>query len=144
MGADIYVSLPADRDGFISKKCPSCTRRFKARTDIERLEHCVYCGASSSTGWYTEEQEAYILAVACEQGVDPLLEEFGRELGQIKGSGSGISFSAHFERTVVPPKPIESDTPMRVFTSACCGVRVKYDEVPLTLYCVACGNSSAC
>ena len=60
------------------------------RTDIERLEHCVYCGASSSTGWYTEEQEAYILAVACEQGVDPLLEEFGCELGQIKGSGSCI------------------------------------------------------
>jgi hypothetical protein len=124
MGASIHVSLPADREGFVSKKCPSCTRRFKARTDIERLEHCVYCGARSSTGWHTEEQEAYILAVACEQGVDPLLADSGREQRQIDASGSGISFSTHFERTVAPPKPVESDTPMGVFTSACCGVEV--------------------
>jgi hypothetical protein len=144
MAADINVSLPGDRDGFISKRCPSCARRFKARTDIERLEHCVYCGATSSAGWYTEEQEAYILAVACEQGVDPMLEEFGRELEQINVPGSPISFSAHFERTVVPPKPVESNSPMNVFTSACCGVPVKYDGVPVTLNCVACGNSSAC
>ena len=143
MDASIHVSLPADRDGFISKKCPSCFGRFKVRTAIKNLEHCVYCGAGSSTGWCTEEQEAYILAVACEQGIGPLVEDFARELGQITAPDSGISFSAHLDGTVVPPKPVESHGPMRTFKSPCCGVRVKYDGMPLTLYCVACGNSSA-
>src|SRR4051794_17454461 len=74
----IEVSFPSDGDGFIGQQCPSCAKRFKVRVDDESdhsANFCPYCGIQSDDGWLTEEQEAYAMGVASEQGVDPMLED---------------------------------------------------------------------
>ena len=145
MRHEIRVTFPSDCDGFISKRCPSCIKGFKVQITDEgdtSLEHCPYCGAPSNDGWFTEEQEAHLAAV-CEQGLDHILESSDRDLEWIHAACSQLSLSTDSENTVVPPKPVESNQPMRIFSSPCCGEPVKYNGSPLTLYCVICGTGTA-
>lgn len=139
----IEVSFPSDSDGFISQQCPSCTKRFKVCVDDESdhsVNFCPYCGGQSENGWLTEGQEAYAMGVVTEQVVDPMLEDFTRELEGLNRPGGLLSVTGSFERTIPPPKPVESDDPMPVFTSVCCNEPVKHDGSTATLHCVVCGK----
>jgi hypothetical protein len=116
----IEVSFPSDGDGFFSQQCPSCTKRFKVRVDDESdhsANFCPYCGVRSEDGWLTEEQEAYAMGVVSEQVVDPMLEDFTRELEGLNRPDGFLSVTGSFERTMPPPKPVESNDPMPVFTT---------------------------
>jgi hypothetical protein len=139
----IQVSFSTDGEGFISQRCPSCNRKFKIRINEEgddSLTHCPYCGCESEEGWLTEEQEAYALGVFAQQAVDPMLEEFTRELNRMNHPGGLISVSGHYEKTNPPPKPVESDEPMPLIIFACCGEQVKHDGSLSQLFCIACGK----
>jgi hypothetical protein len=139
----IRVSLSADSDGFVTQQCPSCTRRFKIRVNDDGTsspQYCPYCGSGSEKGWLTEEQIAYVLGMGAEQVVDPLLEEFARELEASNDPGGLITRSARYEKSVPPPMPVESNVPMHIFTSPCCGAPVKHDETVSPLHCAACGK----
>ena len=141
----IEVSFSSDSDGFISQQCPSCTRRFKVRIDHESnhsVNYCPYCGRQSEEGWLTEEQHAYAMSVVAEQVVDPMLEDFTRELEGLNRPGGFLSVTGSFERTVSPPKPVESDGLMSVFTAPCCDEPVKHDGSAAALHCIICGKSA--
>lgn len=141
----IEVSFSTDADGFISQQCPSCERRFKVRVDDEggqTVGHCPYCGVASEDGWLTEEQRAYAMGVVAEQAVAPILEGFTRDLERLNRPGSLISFSGHFEKSVPPPKPVESDEPMPLITPPCCGEPVKHDGSVAEIFCVVCGKKA--
>jgi hypothetical protein len=143
MGHRIEVSFPSDGDGFVSQQCPSCTKRFKVRVDDESdhsANFCPYCGVRSEDGWLTEEQEAYAMGVVSEQVVDPMLEDFTHELESLNRPDGFLSVTGNFERTVPPPKPVESNDPMPVFTSPCCDEPVKHDGSAALLHCVVCGK----
>jgi hypothetical protein len=139
----IEVSFPTDGDGFISQQCPKCSQRFKVRVDDDSdhsASYCPYCGSQSEEGWLTEEQQAYAMGLVTEQVVDPMLDDFTRELEQLNRPGGNISFSGSFERTVPPPKPVESEGDMQVVTFGCCNEAVKVVSTTDGLHCVICGK----
>jgi hypothetical protein len=139
----IEVSFPSDSDGFISQQCPSCTRRFKVRVDDESdhsMNFCPYCGGESEDGWLTEEQEAYAMGLVTEQVVDPMLEDFTRELEGLNRPSGFLSVTGSFERTVPPPKPVEPEGDMELFTFPCCNKPVKLDAPGQVVHCVNCGK----
>jgi hypothetical protein len=141
----IQVSFASDSDDFISQQCPSCARRFKAKVDDKNdhaVNFCPYCGSQSDNAWMTEEQQAYVFGLVSEQFVDPMLDEFTRDLERMNRPGGLISVSGHYEKTVPPPKPVEPNNPMPVFTSPCCGEAVKHDGFSPHLFCVVCGKEA--
>lgn len=142
MEQQIRVSFTTDADGFISQQCPSCFRRFKVRVDDSghSVSHCPYCGSGTENGWLTEEQHEYAMGVVAEQAIDPMMEEFSRSLNRMNRPGGLIKVSGRYEKPARPPKPVESDEPMPLFTPSCCGEAVKHDGSAPELFCVVCGT----
>jgi DNA-directed RNA polymerase subunit RPC12/RpoP len=137
------VSLSTDGDGYISQQCPTCSRRFKVKTNDQgenSVNFCPYCGSESDNAWLTEEQQAYVMGIAAEKVIDPMLEEFSRELETMNQPGGFITVSGHFERSEKPAPPIESEEPMSVFTAPCCNESVKHDGSSTRFHCVVCGK----
>jgi len=138
----IEVSFSTDNDGFISQQCPSCSRRFKVKVEEESdnsVNFCPYCGSKSDEGWLTEEQHAYAMGVVEERFVDPMLDDFSRDLERMNRPGGFITVSGHHEKSEKPPRPVESDEPMPVFIAPCCNEAVKHDGSVASLHCVVCG-----
>ena len=141
MEENFSISFPTDGEGFISQQCPTCERRFKTRVDDDAQEvaHCPYCSSGTENGWLTEEQQAYAIAVVAEQSIDPIMEEFSRSLGQLNQPGGLIKVSGSYDKSPLPPVPVESEGPMPVFTPSCCKEPVKHDGRSSALFCVVCG-----
>jgi hypothetical protein len=61
------VTLTGDHHGFLSRRCPNCSRVFKravVRITAGELpaRYCPYCARANEDDWYTVEQRAYVQA----------------------------------------------------------------------------------
>ena len=141
MEEGVSISFPTDSGGYISQQCPTCERRFKIRVDDngQEVNHCPYCGSGAENGWLTEEQQAYAVAVVAEQAIDPIIEEFSRGLDRMNRPGGLIKVSGSYNKSPLPPVPVESEEPMPLFTPSCCKKPVKHDGESSALFCVVCG-----
>lgn len=150
MSDQTTISIPTDDDGFISQKCPACSKLFKAEFgegSDKPLGYCPYCGAAGGD-WYTDEQRAYIEAA----GRNFALEVVRRELGEMTRSfnrgvpcGGITTAEMSLEPTPeepLPPVPAESNEPMPVASFRCCNERIKHDGSSAALHCVICGAES--
>ena len=148
MSEHTTISIPTDSDGFISRKCPACSKLFKAKYgegSDQPLSHCPYCG-SSDADWFTDEQRVYVRAA----GLNFARGIMGREIGKIaqkfnRGMGRGGFITAQMSHTTspnkpLPPIPVESDEPMAIALFDCCNERVKHDGSLEALHCVICGK----
>lgn len=138
----INFSFPADSEGFISQKCPSCRRHFKVRVKDKgrySLHYCPHCGSGSEEGFLTDEQKAYVHAIGAEQIGERVRAELARTLGQIMGGGF-VPVSEECQSSIIAHKPTESDTPMARYRSRCCREPVKHHPADSPQYCVVCGK----
>lgn len=150
MSEQTTISIPTDDDGFISRKCPACSKLFKAKYgegSDKPLSHCPYCDATGDD-WFTDEQRAYVQAV----GVNFARSIVSRELGKMaqcfnQGMPRVGFITAKMTHTPsperpVPPVPTESDEPMPVALFECCNEKIKHDGSKEALHCVICGTES--
>jgi hypothetical protein len=69
MGNEIELSVVvrADRDGFLSRQCPVCQKRFRVKPGEGSklpLGFCPYCGHEGRGCWFTPAQSKYFRAAA--------------------------------------------------------------------------------
>lgn len=135
MGKTIQVELSTDEDGFVSKECPACHRRFKIRHgegSDKPLSFCPYCKHKGRNCWLTREQAAYLRAVASNHVLGPALDKLQR--------ASGRYLQVKVNRPRTPSKPIEPSEALPLAHFACCNERVKHDGKESRLTCVICGT----
>ena len=148
MSEQTTISIPTDTDGFISRKCPACSKLFKAKYgegSNHPLSRCPYCG-SSADDWFTDEQRAYVRAA----GFNFARGVMNRELGNMarkfnRSAGRGGFITAKMTHSPssskpLPPVPVESSEPMAIALFTCCNERVKHDGSLEALHCVICGK----
>lgn len=150
MSEHTSISIPTDGDGFISRKCPSCSKVFKAKYgegSDKPLTHCPYCNATGDN-WFTDEQGAYVRAASVNFArsiVSRDLEKMARDFNRSMPRGGFITAKMTHKPSPeqpLPPVPTESDEPMSVSYFACCNERIKHDGSSGALYCVICGTES--
>lgn len=144
MNEKINVSLPLDSDGFLSQECPECSRRFKVRFEEstgKALAYCPYCGHHGSGCWWTTEQAEYMTALVGQQIVEPMLDEFTRDMRSL--SNDFLKFDAKISERANPRVPVEPDTPMPSATFACCDETIKHEAGDADLCCIICGKRSS-
>lgn len=83
------VTLRGDRDGFLSRECPSCARTFKravVRITAGELPspYCPYCATPNDDDWYTVEQRAYVQAAMERAAMKFATEQFTSMLEGLK------------------------------------------------------------
>ncbi len=142
----ISVSIPTDADGYVSQECPGCRRRFKVRFEQgtgKTLSHCPYCRHDGEQCWWTTEQVEYLQAVASKQVVEPMLNDFARDMKRLNKPGSFIKFDAKVSHRPTPRAPAESETPMPVAEFECCQESIKHDGRSPELRCVICGKTKS-
>jgi hypothetical protein len=145
----ISVPVDLDDDGFLRRECPHCEREFKWRPadDSEPMQaggyHCPYCNRQADqNAWFTKPQLEYVEAIAANEVVGPLLDEFGRSVDRINRSSSGM-ISARFERDDIPPavKPHEPNDMRRVDFKCHSKEPLKVlDDWTGQVHCLICGS----
>jgi hypothetical protein len=147
MGEQTTISIPSDSQGFLSRKCPACSKLFKIKLgegSDEPLSHCPYCDARGDD-WFTDEQRAYVRAVGLNFARDVVSEQLGDMARRLNRGASGGGFITakmthkSSPRQPVPPVLIESDQPMSVVFFECCKESVKHDGSSDSLHCIICG-----
>jgi hypothetical protein len=139
----VEIRIPCDKDGFLSRECLSCRKRFKIklrRDGTDALAHCPYCRFRPEEGWQawlTEEQESYVDAIVKGHATD-LLDRLVRDT--LNGIEGFQVVAAPARAWHAPPEPVESEQPMSVFMSRCCRHPVKHDDSVESLHCIACGE----
>lgn len=136
------VSLPTDADGFISRQCPACNRRFKVRFgdgSMHPAGYCPYC-AHADGSWLTDDQREYCKSAVNERVVRPMLDDFTRNISRMNRPGSLVRVSASVKHASPVLEPVESDQPMAIATFPCCGERIKHDGSTMKLHCIICGK----
>lgn len=142
---EFKVTLSSDEEGFLSKQCPACRKRYKVKLEGEgehSLKHCPYCGSESASGWkgwLTVEQEKYVEATAIGHATglaEKMLDDAFRGLKSFSVKRTSSS------RRAAPQKPVESNEPMPIFVSQCCDEPVKHDGSSSGLHCILCGATS--
>lgn len=138
------VLLNTDSEGFISRECPTCSKRFKVKYTEEEtgkvLSFCPYCGHEGRDCWWTQEQADYITALVSAKLVLPELEKSAQAMERATRGGP-IQFKAKVQSVAVPPAPIESDEPWPTKYFACCDEPVKHDATTDRVRCSICGKS---
>ena len=144
------LSMPADRDGYISRECPTCIGRFKVPvSDGNATVHfCPDCGHEGENCWWTQEQVAFIQRAQAEM-VRPILEDFARDFQS--NSNDLIQFKAELSPAIPAVAPTENDGGHEVYAFACCGAKAKLDAArlvdttgaPSPATCPMCGTTRA-
>lgn len=144
----VSLSFETDSEDFISRACPECDKRFKAKvTDGETgISFCPFCQHEGER-WGTPEQLEYAKAFAAKQVVQPHFDKLDRafkSLGRAGGGGLSVKVTGKMPDLKVSPKPVErtEDMPQRT-TSMCCNVTVRHDEDVRPRFCIACGKAAA-
>lgn len=136
----MQVSFPTDSDGFLSQECPSCEQRFKVlfgHGSEEPISYCPYCGYNGRQCWYTQEQVAYIQAVAANMVLAPELKNLER---QLEGASKGflkVDVKSNFSKP--SPPPIETDDAFDILHFPCCNETVKATRHNRH-FCIICGT----
>lgn len=100
------ASLTSDGDGFLSRRCPSCSGVFKrtvARISQGELPapYCPYCAAPNEGDWYTQEQEEYLQASMSRAASKYIQEQLG---GMLRGLNSDF-LKVSAGKVELPPDP---------------------------------------
>ena len=144
------ISIPTDSEGFISRKCPECSKLFKIKLgegSDKPLAHCPYCNAHGDD-WFTDEQRTYVEAASgnfAQNVVGKKLDEMTRRFNRGMPRGGFITAKMTHKpspRRPLPPVPAETEEPMPVATFGCCGETVKHDGSAEVLHCVICGSEA--
>lgn len=139
------ISFSSDEEDFISRACPECGTRFKAKvTDGEiNISSCPFCQHEGDR-WETPEQLEYGKAYAARQVLQPEFDKLARAFKSLGRAGGMVKVTGRMPDLNVPPKPVErtEDMPKRT-TSACCNATVRHDEDVHPRFCIACGNAAA-
>ena len=162
----VPISLPLDKDKYLRRQCPLCSRQFKIRVEDSELEsmyrqfakgflsaenqeedsedrdecYCPYCGqVSSADSWWTDEQSKFI-----NDHVEDVFAEIVNEQ-LLKPLGRSARRSKFLEVKTTPLKkktPWMSPEPddMRDFKLLCCkrGLKVLEDWKD-SICCYYCG-----
>jgi hypothetical protein len=102
------VTIPPDGDGYIGRRCPGCTGRFRMLSDEyvalpdETQLTCPYCGREDDAGEFMTEAQLNRARAAGEAVAEQWMhEEFGNMLGRALGgqrpSSGGGMFSIRVE-----------------------------------------------
>lgn len=142
----VSLSFETDAEDFISRSCPECEVRFKAKvTDGEtEISFCPFCKHEGNR-WETPEQLEYGKAFAAKQVVQPHFDKLDRALkglGRAGGGGLSVKVTGKMPDLKVPPKPTErvEELPQRT-TFACCDVTLRHDDAMPPSFCIACGKA---
>lgn len=142
---DVEVSFRTDSDGFLSRQCPKCVRRFKSISgegSDQPISCCPYCGHRDRGNWLTDEQTKYAMAVAADAVITPELNKMARKFNRQLGGGGLLKISMDVKRGSKPRAPVESNNSMLIVRFACCNERIKHDGRATALHCVICGKQS--
>ncbi len=140
------ISFSTDDQDFISRACPVCAHRFKAKvSDRETaISFCPFCKHKGSR-WETPEQIEYGKALATKEVLQPELAKLDRafkDLGRAGGPGFSVKVTGSMPDLSVPPKPVERTEEMPDRTSfACCGTAVRHDAATHAKFCPSCGEA---
>lgn len=143
MTEDINVSLTTDDDGFISQECPKCKKQFKAifEEEIDRpISYCPYCGHMEQGCWWTHEQMEYFKGAVSEDVINPMLNDFAKDMNSISKTGDFLQISAEVTHDPPVQKPLESENQMPITFFECCNEKVKHDGSTSKLHCFCCGK----
>lgn len=144
----VSVSLPADRDGFLRRECPSCEREFKwfvheeDDPNAEAVDQyfCPLCSVSAGVdSWWTAAQLEYATAAA------------GPDIGRLVQDSISDAFKSVQGMTFKPSRNFSLDVPtaeavtetedMVIVQPPCHGNEpVKVPESALArVHCLVCG-----
>ncbi|MFV2110271.1 MULTISPECIES: hypothetical protein [unclassified Micromonospora] len=136
----LWVSLPADEDGFIGMRCPKCGEDFRLHNDdYEGLPEsiwCVYCGLSSHKGWFetVQQHDRFLVAV----------RDFGAQVALRMTNGLSPDGEILFGGRPYRPQPLPPIDEERLVRVRNCGsCRLRYAVFGQHRYCPACGQLPA-
>jgi hypothetical protein len=136
----ITGKMKTDSHGFLSKRCPSCRRRFKVQPgkgSPDPISHCPFC-IHYGRDWNTPEQTKFFKALAIGHvggELDKMMRDTFRGSKNVKVTGS---FSAP---TATPPVERDGDLPAAT-TFDCCGETIRHNPADVAQYCIICGKSA--
>jgi len=106
---EIRVPVPLDDDGFLRRECPACGREFKwfYSEDSEPVPTdgyaCPYCAQTADAdSWFTQAQIDVVHDAVGREIVDPMLDEFGREM---RHASRGSFVQVDVTSSPRPPRP---------------------------------------
>lgn len=146
------VQFTLDPDGYFSRECPSCERRFKiapGKGSPNPLAYCPYCGHHGEDCWWTQDQLAYMNDQAgqlADDVIGPELDRMARDFNRQRRPGSMIDISIKVTRnrrgaSVAPPE--ETTEPMTIVRFDCCGEDVKVLPDVAAPHCIICGKQTS-
>lgn len=146
--ADISITLPLDKDGFLRRECPNCKRQFKwlptkdkSNKQSQLQYYCPYCGKLANINdWWTKEQVQYIKQ-KLSKATEPELEKFTKDLKRLNKPGSLIRIEPKYKLSS-EPLPFHEPNVMRKVEPPC------HTSEPLKIYenwnklviCLICGK----
>jgi hypothetical protein len=143
----ITVAFDSDGEGFTSRACPTCGKRFKiaaGQGSTRPLAFCPFCGQKGSR-WETPEQIEYGKAFAARAVMKPALDQLDKSfksLGRVGGGALKVKVTGKMPGFNVPPKPTERvDYLTERTTFQCCGETVRHDQAATPAHCVICGRA---
>ena len=134
------VNFPTDSDGFLSRECPSCGKRFKVCFDQgseEPISYCPYCRHNEQDCWFTQNQIENVQAIAASTVVAPELDKLAQELERMSGGFARLDMTSDIIEASIPP--METDDDLRALRLPCCGEIVKVEQEQ-EYYCIICGG----
>ncbi len=151
IGDRISITLPTDKNGLISRKCPNsqCGGIFKLKpgTGLKGTNlpcHCPYCGHKTNMSEFsTPEQIEYAKSVAINQMTNAIqkdLQDWGRELER-STKNSFIKFSVDYKSH---PQPIRYYQEKQLETFVVCDVcTLEYAIFGVFAFCPDCGTHNS-
>lgn len=148
----IPISIPIADDGFLSRECPTCERRFKwfvhseGDPDAEQVDQyfCPLCGVPAGTdAWATPEQIEYAFGAAGPEIDQAVQEAIGNAFGGVKGISFEVdrNFSLEIE---TPAPPVEPDGFVTVESPCHPNEPIQVPEsVTSSIHCLVCGTAFA-
>lgn len=149
------ISLPLDRDGFLRRECPRCTREFKWHNGPanEEAEHqppsetfyCPLCGEPAGPeSWWTQAQ-LRLIENATERVVGEELDDMFKGLERSTRGNRFIEFKAQGGDVPDPSEPLVEPDDMIIVASPCHKwepVKIPEDHVGI-VHCLICGEAFA-
>jgi len=142
----MFVSVQADRQGYVGRECPKCERYFKVTPGTGLpVQTCIcpYCGKKDGNDhFFTQDQIEYAHSLAIRKVEEELLRSFKSLEFDIKPPSGGFGIGASLKVTSTGgPHPIHYYTEKRLETEVLCDrCGLKYAIYGVFGYCPDCGS----
>lgn len=144
----IFISIPADGEGYIGMRCPHCEGDFKClASDLQQCDgtelFCARCGLSHDAGLFVLQPDvADVARRHAENAAFDLMNDFTAQLEQTFRSSKSIKMkTTRVPRTSVPE--LRAVTDLAEAEIPCCESTVKLalDQAATLFYCPFCGQA---